>query len=388
MAEGKTGFGVGARRLAATRATPAQMAVHNNFKTSVHQLRRNLLRSIYFLKTIREHRIHLALGYATIREYAAREAGLGPRQCSAFLALGRRLGRLPNVSAQLESGRLSWRQAEEISRIATRETETEWIEAAAGLTARQLERRVRAAREAVSRSGAALQGGAAQQGGTTPQDDSIPQGGTAHIQAVAPRSAGTAPAAPSRPLPQIDAPRSSRAQPADTPHYMTFKFTTEQYAVWEAWMATRRSEDTRSTKEALLCAALAEGEGGGKRILRTVLELCPECGRAMLPTSRGDFVAPRALLERAACEGELQHEDGRVERIVPPRLRRRVLARDGHRCRARGCRHTRHLQIHHVKPRAAGGVTVAENLVTLCAACHRRLHAGELELEAILGEAP
>jgi len=94
------------------------------------------------------------------------------------------------------------------------------------------------------------------------------------------------------------------------------------------------------------------------------------------------------LLERAECDGEIQQADGRLVQIVPPRLRRTVLARDGHRCRAKGCGHTQHLQVHHIQPIGAGGKTMPDNLITLCSRCHRALHEGERELEDLLKQAP
>ncbi|MBE0567245.1 MAG: HNH endonuclease, partial [Krumholzibacteria bacterium] len=59
---------------------------------------------------------------------------------------------------------------------------------------------------------------------------------------------------------------------------------------------------------------------------------------------------------------------------IPPRVRREVLARDRHRCRAPGCERRRYLEVHHVVARHRGGSNGAENLVTLCSACHRVWH--------------
>lgn len=57
-------------------------------------------------------------------------------------------------------------------------------------------------------------------------------------------------------------------------------------------------------------------------------------------------------------------------RPLPLRLRRRVLERDGHRCRR--CAATRRLEIGHVVPVARGGSDSAENLQVLCMPCNRR----------------
>lgn len=53
------------------------------------------------------------------------------------------------------------------------------------------------------------------------------------------------------------------------------------------------------------------------------------------------------------------------------RLRMAVLTRDGFRCRYCGAEPARaYLQVDHVVPRAAGGQTVLENLVTSCSDCN------------------
>jgi 5-methylcytosine-specific restriction endonuclease McrA len=54
------------------------------------------------------------------------------------------------------------------------------------------------------------------------------------------------------------------------------------------------------------------------------------------------------------------------------KLHRQVLDRDGWRCQA--CGDMRHLQLHHQQFRSRSGHDAEENLVTLCAECHAKLH--------------
>ncbi len=56
---------------------------------------------------------------------------------------------------------------------------------------------------------------------------------------------------------------------------------------------------------------------------------------------------------------------GRRTRVIPPRLRRFVLARDGG-CTIAGCTSRYRLQVHHVTPWSEGGATDAANLATVC----------------------
>lgn len=69
-------------------------------------------------------------------------------------------------------------------------------------------------------------------------------------------------------------------------------------------------------------------------------------------------------------------------RVKAPRLRldatsyrelhRQVLERDGWRCQI--CGALQRLQVHHLKFRSDSGDDLEENLITLCAACHERMH--------------
>jgi 5-methylcytosine-specific restriction endonuclease McrA len=53
-------------------------------------------------------------------------------------------------------------------------------------------------------------------------------------------------------------------------------------------------------------------------------------------------------------------------------LHRQVLERDGWRCQV--CGSMQNLQVHHLKFRSQSGGDVEQNLITLCAECHARMH--------------
>jgi 5-methylcytosine-specific restriction endonuclease McrA len=61
---------------------------------------------------------------------------------------------------------------------------------------------------------------------------------------------------------------------------------------------------------------------------------------------------------------------------LPPKeyaiLCRKVLQRDHYRCRA--CGYRANLTVHHVRFRSHGGEDSIQNLLTVCAGCHRGLH--------------
>jgi len=59
-------------------------------------------------------------------------------------------------------------------------------------------------------------------------------------------------------------------------------------------------------------------------------------------------------------------------------LRAAVLARDGWRCVNPWCRRPKQLEVAHIVARGRGGPDTAENLITLCQACHRATEDGRL----------
>jgi hypothetical protein len=180
---------------------------------------------------------------------------------------------------------------------------------------------------------------------------------------------------PARPTAVAPSPPS-----APKSHFVTVAFHEDRFAIWEAWLAAARVAAPGAPTDGLL-AGLIE-QGGAGVVARLVIRKCPDCRAAVIATSRGDLAVTGALLARAACEAEVQEADGRLRRAVPPRVRRMVLARDGHRCQAADCGHAQHLQIHHRIPVGAGGRTTPDNLITLCGRCHRALHEREETLNA------
>ena len=56
------------------------------------------------------------------------------------------------------------------------------------------------------------------------------------------------------------------------------------------------------------------------------------------------------------------------------KLRQQVLRRDGWRCQS--CGALSYLEVHHREFRSQSGDDADENLITLCTACHSRVHRG------------
>ncbi|PIV82189.1 hypothetical protein COW53_00200 [bacterium CG17_big_fil_post_rev_8_21_14_2_50_64_8] len=327
--------------------TPAEHALHNNFRISIKNLRKDLVRTASYLLQVEERNIHRKLGFRGLAAYAAEYAGLTRNQTREFLAIGRQLPRFPEVEHALASGNLSWSQARLITRRADPRDQKRWIEQAQSLSVRQL-------------------------------------------KAAMPHA--HAPARPSAEPPPVERAEAGRAQ-APTPvplpgakkQYLTLAFTPEQYARVMRLLEGAAGAD----KEEKVLRALASTGGKGAALPHLLVILnCPACGRATIPTNRGEIPADTALLKAAHCDAIIEDAGARRRHSIPPRLRRLALQRARYRCEAEGCGHAQFLEVHHRVPAAAGGSNDLQNLVVLCSRCHRSLHAQEDTARMALRHAP
>src|SRR5262249_17551473 len=85
---------------------------------------------------------HVRLGYATFAEYVERLFGYAPRWTAEKLRVAEAVEELPQMDQALRDGALNWSALRELTRVATRNTEGEWIEASKGRSARQIEQLV------------------------------------------------------------------------------------------------------------------------------------------------------------------------------------------------------------------------------------------------------
>lgn len=92
------------------------------------------------------------------------------------------------------------------------------------------------------------------------------------------------------------------------------------------------------------------------------------------------FPKPRPSLLVKAAERKLKRREAM-------KLRQDVRARDGNQCQ---CCHVtvslgyanplQHAHVHHITFRSQGGADVMKNLVTVCAECHAKIHAREIDV--------
>jgi hypothetical protein len=249
----------------------------------------------------------------------------------------------------------------ELARVATPQTEREWVEAARGRTVHEVERLV-----------------SGQKRGARPTDE---------------------------------------AEPAQQRQVLRFDVSAETLATFrEAMMVLRQRSDASLDDDSALLLMAREVLGGpaddGRSSYQISLNICERCGRGS-QDSRGEVVpVDDAIVAMAQCDAqhvgrvssqslhvsalhaagethvganEIANEPDsskppRATQAVPPALRRKVLRRDHRRCVVPGCRNATFVDLHHVEARADGGADDADNLVVLCSVHHRALHRGQLAI--------
>ncbi|HEU4577145.1 MAG TPA: HNH endonuclease signature motif containing protein [Polyangiaceae bacterium] len=385
----------------------------------------------HWLLRARRAQAHLHTGFGNFVSYVEQLFGYTPRSILEKLRVAEALEQLPVARAALEQGRLGWSAVRELTRVAVRETEEVWLDAARGKTVRQLE------------------------------------------QLIAGKRPGDVPS---------DKPDSRAVR-----HVLRFEVSAETYALFrEALLELRRRSSSCFGDDAALLEMARCILGGsahkrrdeGRASYQIAVSICPECGNGRQPTN-GQLVAiAPEILAMAECDAQRlpelaghaahetpqfgdasaahrpaavgvcphvdttehqpEHDDrsgtltqlgstgserhpaheahvtacahvgssvdehrstyegralvdtnmgrtggapapaGRAKQDIPPALRRAVLRRDERRCRVAGCRNATFLDQHHIRPRSEGGSHSPDNLVTLCSAHHRAIHRGEL----------
>jgi len=305
-----------------------------------------------YLLDMCERRLFRQLGYSSVMHYGTHALGLSPRDVWDRLRVARALRQLPGVAAALRRGRLSWSKLREVIRVATPETEREWLERAGRLSCRELE--------------------AAVAGESTGEEKS------AEVTRLVCRFIN------------------------DQTVRVTVDLTPAQFALVDQAIGTIRqqhgTEDAADALELIARAYLARvGEEEPALGQHIVIHRCRECRKEWRETSKGRVPVgvsehePTQLVEVDDPQEERELEQSshvgsrlevRLSRHIPQGVLRKVHWRDEGRCQVPGCLNGRWSQLHHIRFFSRGGRHRARNLLTLCTQHHRQLHEGYLVLRA------
>src|SRR5690606_24101373 len=278
--------------------------------------------------------VNRLLGIASFAEYSERVLGHTPRVTEERLRVAHALQDLPELAHALENGSLCWTAVRELTRVATPETERQWLAAARGRKVREIERMV----------------------------SGLPRGS------------------------QPGDPKDPEAEQ----HALHFKVRSETLALFrEAADRLRREAGEALDDDALLLAMARRILGGpedpGRANYQVAITVCASCGQGSIDAAGEAIPVSPDIVSMANCDAQrldLRPHGGEVSRApratqdIPPKMRRLVRRRD-RRCVVPGCSN-RDCDIHHLRPRSEGVDHSPTNLVLLCGAHHRAIHEGRL----------
>ena len=302
---------------------------------------------------IMRRKLYRELNYGSMRAYAMEGLGFSSTRAGDFIRLATRLEELPVVKEEVSTGQLGYTKVREIVSVADQTNEQDWVNMAKEKSRRELAIEVQQAKLL-----------AAEQKKVDPNQGEL-----------MPRPTPTRPAA----IPPVR---------------IGFELTPLQNARYEAIVSKIGHRGNKADLLLDMAEALLAGQDIAPRgatpesHYQIHIHDCPTCAKAVIPAPLGDMEVAEAEVEAVRCDALVHRPGERNKATIPPRTRREVLARDRHRCRRKGCDHTRHLEIHHVRPRTENGSNETENLVTLCTACHTLWHERGGDRQGLLSEAP
>jgi hypothetical protein len=282
-----------------------------------------------------ELRIWRRFGMVDMFDYMERAMGYTPHVAKERLRVARALGDLPATEEALREGDLSFSAVRELTRVATPETEEEWLDAAADKNVRQIEELV-----------------AGHRPGDKPTDPADPRVRT---------------------------------------HRVVLELNAETYAQFrQARVVLEDAHGGRLDDNALVAAltgAALEGkaEPTGRARAQIAITVCAKCRAGTQDGGGATIPISASAVARAECDaqhiGSIDAEQpARAHQDVSPAVARLVYRRDHGRCRVPGCRSARALEIHHIIHREHRGSHEADNLVLLCSSCHTAHHENLLSI--------
>ena len=310
-------------------------------------------------------------GHRSCAHWLAFRTGFDLGACRERVRAARALAKLPEISASMSRGQLSFSKVRALTRVATPENETDLLDLARGCTAAQLERVVR---------GFKL-------GSRQDETDREKERFESRTFSVFPDEEGMY-QVKGKLTPEIGALLMRAIEAAGDALYRERKNVSAETSFQDA--AHRRADALGLMAERAMAAGFGESApvSGTKAeryqiLLHVDAETLKEDGTGLGQSELEDGTRVSAeTSRRLACDAavvEIGHgrdgsvlDVGRKTRTIPPSVRRALEVRDRG-CRFPGCG-LRFTDAHHIKHWADGGETKLGNLLLLCSHHHRLLH--------------
>lgn len=299
----------------------------------------------FFLVEMDERRLHQATGHASTLFYAEDRLDLDRRRTAELLRVGRALLDLPEIDRAFCAQEIGWSKLLELVKVATPAHEAAWLARARALTCKQLRLEVR-----LSRPGQAPRAPGDRKG--------LPEvrfpvraalGVVAHEKLERARQ-------------KLAAERGGPVPDAELLETLCDLFLQLEA---DGTLPGHRKVDASLFRIVLR----PEGDDPDGPLLADT-----DLGPLPVDVEEADRIEDRVWSACIRCDALVGEPDAKTSST----LRRKVLVRDGHRCRCCGARTGLH--VHHVRSRSLGGKTRASNLAVCCVRCHSLVHAGLLRI--------
>ncbi|NVB83508.1 MAG: HNH endonuclease [Kofleriaceae bacterium] len=327
-------------KAATDEATLAEwQLVDRRLRTYRHQRAQLDAAELFDLVRAESMKLHWMLGHSTMLEYMEFALGYTPHVARERLRVARALVQLPATSGALATGQLPFSAVRELTRVATEDTERDWLERARDKTVHEIE------------------------------------------EMVTGRAPGDRPDDPTRP--DLRERRLGLSLPP------------QAFALWRqarTELANERGAEVTDAEllETLCRRFLAPGTGEASPAHQIAYTQCRDCKRATQNGAGREIDIAPEVFDCAACDARvIGSVDGSIVAkamsTVTKRMREQVFARDHGRCQVPGCRATRNLDIHHIISQADGGPHEMWNLLVLCSGHHAAHHAGLISITGRAG---
>ena len=289
---------------------------------------------------------YLQFGCSSAIHYATSTLGMRADSARQLRRLAFCLESLPLLTQHAQNGTLSWAKLREVARVATPDSEAFWIEACQNHTYQEVERLV---------------------AHTHAQDPK----NRSHHSELRIQASADAMALLERAMQSLSQEAGRILSPGEALEYLAAEYLSRRPLDTAALEAARHQAQQDRLAQQRQTQALAENAERSARNIAPWNAL-----RAAQVDSHGEL----QILQR-----DKPHWNNPRARHLTPKQRVHILRRDGYRCQCPGCPNQLYLEVHHLTYYCQQGTTTPDNLITLCASCHRNLHNGHLHIQ---GSAP
>jgi hypothetical protein len=330
------------------------------------------------LRKFDEHDGWANSGFLSLPAWLAWRIDVSPVAAREYVRVARALGELVRIDAAFAAGKLSYSKVRAITRVATPETEQDFLDVSSNATASQIERLSSAYRRVR----------------TDPQEPPFDQrrfarrsdtaSGMVRIEVqLPPEQAAIVWEALSAAL------DGGRSQDDSAPPQSHASAEARRPKLDPSLLPAERADALVNIAQAYLTHSPRTLGSGYELVLMTTKDQLEHGAAGVGGYLRDGTPVPLHLARMLACDCSRVDVDigqsgdildvGRARRTIPSAIGRALWLRDGG-CRAPGCGRRHHLHAHHIEEWAEGGKTAMSNLVLLCPGHHLQIHEGNLSV--------